>query len=224
MSTHNQESIEENQGTHLHEKHPDDLGGCDCAYHRQRRLEKQKIHLPTEQNTFLITTSSQKTTENQKKEFIYQRQNQQQQQQQQTKPHGKRWSARLTQAIATAAPMLACAVCPACLSAYGKIFAALGIGFTLSEEEHSYFLLAAVLISLVSSSWRTWVTQKLWPLLIAMSGCLLIMAGHWGGHYIGASDFLSICEWIGVLILAVGGIVERQRNQYRNYQKNIQRA
>ena len=41
-------------------------------------------------------------------------------------------------------PALACAVCPACLSTYAKIFSTAGTGFGLSDDAHGLILAIAV--------------------------------------------------------------------------------
>src|SRR5438477_9553043 len=38
-------------------------------------------------------------------------------------------------------PILACAVCPVCLSAYATILSAFGVGFAISEGQHAILLI-----------------------------------------------------------------------------------
>ena len=51
--------------------------------------------------------------------------------------------------------MLACAICPACLSLYAKVFATLGVGFALTETHHALLLAIAVGVSLLFSAARS---------------------------------------------------------------------
>lgn len=105
--------------------------------------------------------------------------------------------------LTAALPALACAVCPACLSLYAKLGSITGVGWGLSESTHERLLFAAVGVSLVVSAWRTWRRRRAWPLGVAMVGAAAVLAGHALGHGIGAS-----LEWIGVLIMLVGGLAE----------------
>lgn len=97
---------------------------------------------------------------------------------------------------------LACAVCPACLSTYAKVLSALGVGATLSEGQHHALLGFAVGTSLLVSAWRSWASGRLWPAAVAVVGCSLVTAGHFGGD-------LGWVEWLGVLTLLGGGLGER---------------
>jgi hypothetical protein len=100
-------------------------------------------------------------------------------------------------------PVLACAVCPACLTTYAKLFSVLGVGFGLSEFHHLMLLVVAISASIGVSAWRSWRTRRRWPIAIALTGSALVATGHFAGdlHYV---------EWAGVLVLLVGGLVGRR--------------
>lgn len=100
-------------------------------------------------------------------------------------------------------PVLACAVCPACLATYTKVLSALGVGFGLSEWAHVTLLMVAIAASLAISSWRSWRTRRAWPVLVAAVGAGLVLSGHW-------VDVHAI-EWAGVLVLVIGGVTEHLR-------------
>src|SRR5919109_3068486 len=57
-------------------------------------------------------------------------------------------------ALAVAAPVIACAFCPACLASYTKLLSLVGIGLALTEEQHTILLGAALGISIAASMWR----------------------------------------------------------------------
>ena len=105
---------------------------------------------------------------------------------------------------ATLLPLLACAVCPACLTTYAKVFAMLGIGFGLTTAAHEALLFAAVCSSVAVSAWRAWKTRRFWPLMIALLGSSLLLLGHFLGDLHGV-------EWAGLLILLLGGVTEQLR-------------
>lgn len=101
-------------------------------------------------------------------------------------------------------PVLACAICPACLATYAKLFSVLGVGFGLSEIQHLALLVIAITASLGVSAWRSFRTRRVWPIAVAVTGAALIIVGHLAGD-------LHIVEWAGVLVLLVGGLVEHVR-------------
>lgn len=101
-------------------------------------------------------------------------------------------------------PILACAVCPACLTTYAKLFSVLGIGFGLSELHHQIILAVAILSSISLSAWRSWRSKRVWPIAIALFGSSLVLFGHIGGE-------LHFLEWTGVVVLLVGGLSEHFR-------------
>lgn len=111
-------------------------------------------------------------------------------------PNAGVWSAVL--------PVLACAVCPACLTTFAKLFSVLGVGFGLSELHHLVLLVVAIGASIGVSAWRSWRTRRVWPIAIAVTGSALVATGHFAGD-------LHVVEWAGVLVLLVGGLTEHFR-------------
>lgn len=99
-------------------------------------------------------------------------------------------------------PVLACAVCPACVSTYAKVFATLGVGAALSERQHLALLAVAVLASIAVSAYRTWRSGRVWPVIVAVAGCALLSAGH-------LVDVRAL-EWIGMAVLVAGGVLEQR--------------
>jgi len=104
--------------------------------------------------------------------------------------------------LGTLAPALACAVCPACLSTYAKVLSVLGVGAAITETQHTALLSFAIGSSIVLSGVRSWRAWRIWPLLIAVVGCALVLAGH-------LSSEIAAVEWLGIAILLGGGLAER---------------
>jgi len=101
-------------------------------------------------------------------------------------------------------PVLACAVCPACLTTYAKVLSVFGIGFGLSELQHLVLLVIAISASVAVSAWRSWRSRRSWPLAIALTGSTLVLIGHFAGD-------LHAVEWAGVVVLLLGGLSEQFR-------------
>jgi hypothetical protein len=102
--------------------------------------------------------------------------------------------------VASLLPVLACAVCPACLSAYAKVLSAVGVGLVLTETQHAVIMTVAVASSVGVSGWRSWRARRAWPFLVSLTGAALVVAGH--------LVEVGAVEWAGVLVLLVGGLAE----------------
>ena len=101
-------------------------------------------------------------------------------------------------------PVLACAVCPACIATYAKLLSLVGVGLELSELQHAVILAFALAASLGVSAWRSIRTHRVWPIALASLGSALVVLGHVGGD-------LHVVEWAGVLVLLVSGLFEHYR-------------
>jgi len=86
------------------------------------------------------------------------------------------------------------------LSAYAKVFSAFGVGLLLSERQHAIIMAVAVSSSIVVSAWRSMRSGRRWPLVVSLSGSVLVVAGH--------LVEVGAVEWLGVIVLLVGGLVE----------------
>lgn len=114
-------------------------------------------------------------------------------------------------------PLLACAVCPACLATYSKILSVFGVGFGLSETHHLVLLVFAITVSVAVSAWRSWRTKRRWPVAVALTGSALVLLGHFGGD-------LHFVEWTGVAVLLVGGFAEQLRLKRQSVPALVERC
>jgi hypothetical protein len=105
-------------------------------------------------------------------------------------------------------PVLACAVCPACLATYTKVLSLVGVSFGFDEALHDVLMAGALTVSVGVSAWRSWRTGRAWPLLLALGGSALVAGGHLLGE-------LHVLEWAGVLVLLIGGLSEHFRLRRR---------
>jgi hypothetical protein len=101
-------------------------------------------------------------------------------------------------------PILACSICPACLTTYAKVLSVFGVGIGLDSRVHDALMVVAISASILLSGWRTFRSRRVWPLAVAVTGATLIVAGHLDAN-------LHTLEWMGVAFLLVGGLVEHFR-------------
>jgi hypothetical protein len=81
-----------------------------------------------------------------------------------------RWSALL--------PIFACALCPACISAWAPLLAAAGLGLALTESQHTGLLLGTIALSLGVALWRARRTRAWLPVVLTAGGGGLMLGGH----------------------------------------------
>lgn len=109
-------------------------------------------------------------------------------------------------------PVLACAVCPACIASYSSALSAVGISATLGEAYHHYFLAVALLVTLGLQAYRAHRTQRRAPLVAAIVGSTLLV----GGHALDDSGFAAwspLLVWAGVAVLLGSSIVDVVRTR-----------
>jgi peptidoglycan/LPS O-acetylase OafA/YrhL len=97
---------------------------------------------------------------------------------------------------------VACAVCPACLATYAKIFSIVGVSFGLSERSHTLLLSTGFGLYICVAAWNYKKTGQRAALLIALSGSMLVVTGHFWGDS-------QAFEWAGVLVLLTGWLTEQ---------------
>jgi hypothetical protein len=114
-------------------------------------------------------------------------------------------------------PVLACAVCPACLATYTKLFSLAGVSLGFDDALHDLLMAVALTVSVGVSAWLSWRTGRAWPLLVAGGGSALVAGGHPSGEF-------QVLEWAGVLALLTGGLSEHFRLQRRANTPILQRS
>jgi len=103
-------------------------------------------------------------------------------------------------------PVLACAVCPACLSVWGSALASLGLGVVLSEAQHHALLAIAVVIALWLAARRARSLGR-WRYAVATAlGCALLVGAHLAGE-------VAALSAAGVAALLAAGIAEQRHRR-----------
>lgn len=96
-------------------------------------------------------------------------------------------------------PALACAVCPACLATYAKVFSALGVGIALTESQHLWMLVACVTFSLLFGGWEARRTRRFAAFGLTSAGCATLVAAHLAGESRGLG-------WLAMALLLCGAV------------------
>jgi hypothetical protein len=99
------------------------------------------------------------------------------------------------------APLLACAVCPACVTLYAQVLSVIGLGFELGTQTHEVLLFVAVALAGGVAFARFLRLGRLAPFAVTLAGCGLVVGGH-------VADVHAL-EWSGVALLVAGGVVEQ---------------
>jgi uncharacterized membrane protein YeiH len=94
-------------------------------------------------------------------------------------------------------PILKCAVCPACLSVFGSVFAGARLGFLEEEGWHGAVILLALIadFAILGASMRHHARRG--PLVVCVAGAVLAV----GGHFLG-----EVVEYAGFALLLAAGI------------------
>jgi hypothetical protein len=104
--------------------------------------------------------------------------------------------------LAALAPLLACALCPACLSLYAKLAGVVGAGLAISEAAHAALLATAMLVSVLVSAYRYRLTRRGWPVSLSLVGITLMTLAHILGEP-------TSLELLGMGALAASAVVDR---------------
>ena len=98
------------------------------------------------------------------------------------------------QALSLILPILKCAVCPACLSLWGTMFASARLGVFEDERAHALALLSAVIVdfAILAASMRHHGSRR--PLVVCAVGAVLALGGHVAGE---AVEFAGLAVLVG---------------------------
>jgi hypothetical protein len=103
--------------------------------------------------------------------------------------------------VAAAVSLLACAVCPVCISVYAGIFSVVGVSFALSEQAHGWVLMGSLLFAEAIAIWAATRHGKLWPpVLTALGGATLLFS-----HFVADHILLDVAGTALVFTANVGG-------------------
>lgn len=77
--------------------------------------------------------------------------------------------------LATILPILACALCPVCISTYAAVLSALGVTLAFTEGQHALLLGIAVVAALGVGIWKAQRSRRYGALALTALGCGLLV-------------------------------------------------
>lgn len=103
-------------------------------------------------------------------------------------------------------PIIKCAVCPACLSLFGGLFAGARIGLLEVERYHVPIILVALVLDflILRAAWKHHGSR--WPLLFCLIGGVLALGGHFVWEPLELTGFLLL------MIAAIHNVVLLRRH------------
>lgn len=109
-------------------------------------------------------------------------------------------AARPAGALSLLLPILACAVCPSCITTYAKVLSGLGVGFALTESQHVALLVVCVAVSIGAAARDFARDRRRAPLALTVGGCVVLVAAH-----VAEARAPSWLPWAGAALLLAGG-------------------
>jgi hypothetical protein len=95
-------------------------------------------------------------------------------------------------------PALKCALCPACLSIFGSLFAGARMGFVVDESLHGGIILVALVADFFILRAAMKHHRSRWPASLCAAGALLAVAGHFTNEAV---------EFAGFVLLMIAAIL-----------------
>ena len=110
------------------------------------------------------------------------------------------WLQTLIAIPAAVLPLLPSFSCPVCVAAYAGLLSSLGLGFVLTDRVQRPLIVLFLTIALASVAWATSQHKKFGPLMLVLSGSLVIVLARlvWSipwALYVGASCLVAGAVW-----------------------------
>lgn len=101
--------------------------------------------------------------------------------------------------LATLLPILACALCPVCISTYAAVLSALGVTLAFTEGQHAFLLGIAVVAALGVALWKAQRSRRYVALGLTAAGCgFLVLSQLFNDNK--ALGLVGIAALIGSLV------------------------
>lgn len=101
-------------------------------------------------------------------------------------------------------PILACALCPACIGVWAQVLSVVGIGMVITETEHHLLLAIAIAIALAMSVYRFARTRFVGPCVLTIMGCASLAASH------SFAEENQVLSWVSMAVIVSATLWQRR--------------
>jgi hypothetical protein len=109
-----------------------------------------------------------------------------------------------TSLLASILPIIACALCPACLGIWAQVLSVVGLGVVITETQHHVLLVVAIAIAFLMSAYRFVRTSLLGPFVLTIVGCVSLGASHV------LAEENHLLSWLSIAIILSASIWQRR--------------
>lgn len=128
--------------------------------------------------------------------------------------HHRRARSEHTSLLGSILPILACALCPACIGVWAQVLSAVGMGFVMTEAQHHVLLAVAISVALSMSVYRYARTRFVGPFVLTIAGCLSL-----GGSHLFAEEN-HLFSWLSIAIILGASLWQRRAERGANRQQH----
>ncbi len=101
-------------------------------------------------------------------------------------------------------PILACALCPACIGVWAQVLSVVGIGLVITEAQHHALLAVAIAIALAMSVYRFARTRVVGPFVMTIMGSASLA----GAHFFAEENHLL--SWVSIAVILGASLWQRR--------------
>ena len=118
--------------------------------------------------------------------------------------HHRAAGSERTSLLGSILPILACALCPACIGVWAQVLSAVGMGIVVTEAQHHVLLAVAIGVTSCMSVYRYVRTRLVGPFVLTIAGCLSL-----GGSHLFAEEN-HILSWLSIAIILCASLWQRR--------------
>lgn len=118
--------------------------------------------------------------------------------------HHHRASHERSSVLGSILPILACALCPACIGVWAQVLSVVGIGLVITEAQHHVLLAIAITVALAMSVYRFVRTRIVGPFVLTIIGCASLA----GSHFFAEENHLL--SWLSIAVILGASLWQRR--------------
>jgi hypothetical protein len=109
-----------------------------------------------------------------------------------------------TSLLGSILPIIACALCPACLGIWAQVLSIVGVGLVITETQHHVLLVVAITTAFLMSAYRFVRTSLLGPFVLTIVGCASLGASHV------LAEEIHLLSWLSIAIILSASLWQRR--------------